>query len=201
MVTSKKILLHFQKVDPVMYTAMREIGPLEEIKPREPREYFSSLCSEIISQQLSSKAAVPIHQRFLSLFPRKKVSTKHLLSIPDEKVRGVGTSWAKVSFLKDLAEKTINKEVPFSKLPNLDDEAVIEELIKVKGIGRWTAEMFLIFSLGRPDVFSHGDLGLRRAIEKLYKLTDPNQEKIEKITGKWSPYRSWGSRTLWKFID
>lgn len=198
---SKKILLYFQKVDPVMYTAMREIGPLEEIKPRESREYFSSLCSEIISQQLSSKAAVPIEQRFLNLFPRKKVSTKHLLKLSDEEVRRVGTSWAKVRSLKDLAEKTANKEVPFSKLSNLDDEAVIEELIKVKGIGRWTAEMFLMFSLGRPDVFSHGDLGLRRAIEKLYKLANPSQEKIEEITGKWSPYRSWGSRTLWKFID
>ena len=198
---SKKILLHFQKVDPVMYIAMREIGPLEEIKPRDPREYFSSLCSEIISQQLSSKAAVPIEQRFLNLFPRKKVSTKHLLKLSDEEVRGVGTSWAKVRSLKDLAEKTVSKEVPFSKLPNLGDEAVIEELIKVKGIGRWTAEMFLIFSLGRPDVFSHGDLGLRRAIEKLYKLADPSQEKIEEITGKWSPYRSWASRTLWKRYD
>jgi len=198
---SKKILLHFQKVDPVLYATIKKIGPLEEIEPRDPREYFSSLCSDIISQQLSSKSAAPIEQRFLNLFPRKKVSTKHLLSIPDETVRGVGTSWAKVSSLKDLAEKTITKEVPFSKLPNLDDEAVIEELIKVKGIGRWTAEMFLIFSLGRPDVFSHGDLGLRRAIEKLYKLTDPSQEKIEAITIKWSPYRSWGSRTLWKFID
>jgi len=197
----KSILLYFQKVDPVLYATIKKVGTLEEITPRKPKEYFPSLCSEIISQQLSNKAAAPIHQRFLGLFPRKKVSTKHLLSIPDEKVRGVGTSWAKVSFLKDLAEKTVTKEVPFSKLPNLDDEEVIKELIKVKGIGRWTAEMFLIFSLGRPDVFSHGDLGLRRAIEKLYKLVDPSQEKIEEITGKWSPYRSWGSRTLWKFID
>ena len=123
------------------------------------------------------------------------------MKLSDREVREAGTSWAKVGFLKDLAEKTVSKEVPFSKLSDLDDEAVIEELIKVKGIGRWTAEMFLIFSLGRPDVFSHGDLGLRRAIEKLYKLADPSQEDIEAITIKWSPYRSWGSRALWKWYD
>ena len=198
---SRKILFHFRKVDPVLYQAMRQLKPLAEIEPRKPAEYFSALCSDIIGQQLSNKAAIPIEQRFIALFPRKRVSAKHLLNLSEEKIRGAGTSWAKVRSLKDLAEKTQSREIAFAKLLQMQDEEVIAELTKIKGIGRWTAEMFLIFTLARPDVFSHGDLGLRRAVERLYSLEDPEQKAVEAIAIRWSPFRSYASRALWHTLD
>lgn len=128
--------MHFRRVDPVMYGAMRQMGELEEIYPKRPAEYFAALCSDIIGQQLSSKAADPIEQRFASLFPRKRVNAKYLLSVPEEWLRGAGMSWAKVRTLKDLAEKAESRQIPFANLAHMEDEQVIEELIRIKGIGR-----------------------------------------------------------------
>ena len=184
-----------------MYRAAKQIGPLPEITPRKPREYFASLCSEIINQQLASKAASAIEGRFVALFPRRVVTIKHTLSLTEKTLRNVGMSFAKARFIKDLAQKVTQKEVQLDKLQDSEDTTAIQELTKIKGIGPWTAEMFLIFTLGRPDIFSFGDLGLRRAIEKLYQLSDPSREELETITIKWSPYRSFASRILWKVVD
>ncbi len=122
--------------------------------------------------------------------------------MPDAKLRSVGLSTAKVKYIKDLAVKVQKKEVLLYKLEKMSDEEVIEHLVQVKGIGRWTGEMFLMFALQRPDVFSHGDLGLRNAIQKLYKFKKaPTQKQIEKIVSKWSPHRTLASRYLWKSLD
>ena len=105
------------------------------------------------------------------------------------------------ALLKFIDEKVNSKEVKLNRLKDMTDEEVVEELTKVRGIGPWTAEMFLMFSLGREDIFSFGDVGLRRGMERLYNLSNPSEETIEAITIKWSPYRTWGSRVLWKAAD
>lgn len=191
---------HFRRVDPVLYKVVKQVKFLEDITPRQPRDYFRSLCREIISQQLATAAANAIHKRFLNLFPTGSPSVKLLAFIPEKELREAGMSWAKVRYIKDMAQKLSLKEVRLSLLPKLSDEEVIVELTKIKGVGRWTAEMFLIFSLGRPDVFSFGDLGLKRAMQKLYGMSSFSMEQAMPIVSGWSPYRSFASRILWKAL-
>lgn len=198
----KKIKSHFKKADPVIYRVVvdMEIEPLKESK--RSTGYFKKLCREIIAQQLASKAAHAIIGRFNDLFERKYVTPDKVLAFSEQSLRNVGMSWAKARYVRDLAQKVENKEVRLNNLHELENEMVIEKLIKVKGIGNWTAEMFLIFTLGREDVFSHGDLGLNKALQKLYGFKDkPSEEEANKIVGKWSPYRSYGCLALWKSTD
>jgi DNA-3-methyladenine glycosylase II len=188
---------HFQKVDPVLFRAAVSVGKLEAISPRRPKDYFAALCRDIISQQLAGTAARAILKRFKELFPQKKPSARHLAAISDARLRAIGMSWAKAAYVKDAASKLEAGELRLSRLSELSDEEVVAELTKVKGIGRWTAEMFLVFSLGREDVFSFGDLALRNSIQQLYGMRKFSQKKAELIVRKWSPYRTWASRVLW----
>ena len=197
----KEIKKHFQKGDPILFKIIQGIGELEELTPRLRRDYFFSLCKQIVNQQLSGKAADKIFERFTGLFPYKKITSKYLLKLSDGTIRKIGASWAKVKYLKDLAQKTENKEVNLEQLPQLSNEIVIQELTKIKGIGTWTAEMFLMFSLGREDVFSHGDLGLRRSIERIYNISNPTRKKVESISSRWAPYRTWACMILWSYRD
>jgi len=193
---------HFKKCDQVIYRVILEMEEIGLPKPVAPTDYFAKLCREIISQQLASKAAQAILNRFLALFPNKKVTPEKILKLSEQSLRNVGMSWAKVKYIKDLAQKTKNKEVNIDGLKNLSDEEVITELTEVKGIGRWTAEMFLMFSLGREDVFSHGDLGLRKAIRKLYGFKKmPSEKQAERIVNHWSPYKTYGCLALWSIFD
>lgn len=192
---------HFKKFDPALFNVFKIVGDLEETKPISPEYYFSQLCREIIGQQLSGKVAKVFLERFNNLFPEKRIMPKFLSEISDEKLRNIGISWAKVKYLKDLANKVNDKEIVLSILQKLDDRKIVEELTKIKGIGNWTAEMFLMFSLGREDVFSRGDLGLRRAIETIYNIRNPSENTMEKISRKWIPYRTWACRILWKSHD
>ncbi len=199
---NKKIIAHFKKNDPVLHAIIEKIGQLEKFEIRNSDDYFRSLCGEIISQQLSGKAADTIYARFESLFPKKQVTPKNILKTPNEKLRKAGTSWSKARFIKDLAQKVLDKDLKLHELDKLSDELVIQEVTKVKGVGPWTAEMFLMFTLQRKDVFSHGDLGLRKAIKKLYKFKkEPTKKQIEKIARKWRPYRTYASRILWKSLE
>jgi DNA-3-methyladenine glycosylase II len=147
------------------------------------------------------KAADTIEARVRDLLPKHTITPEHILSVDDQSYRDAGMSWAKISYMKDLADKVQKEVVVLEELPKLDDERVIETLVQVKGIGRWTAEMFLMFSLGREDIFSHGDLGLRRGLEKLYGLDDPSRDDVEAIVTKWSPYKSYGSVALWHSLE
>lgn len=198
-----KILEHFSRNDPVIYTVMKTmdfskwLGKKKKTRP----EYFRSLCRQIISQQLSGKAAETIQTRFETLFPEKMVSPEKLLAFEDATLRNVGMSWAKVSYVKNIATEVLGDTILWDDFVSLQDEDVVTELIKIKGVGRWTAEMFLMFTLGREDVFSHGDLGLKRGIEKLYHLKNPSPKKIEAITSVWKPYRSYGSISLWQSLE
>jgi DNA-3-methyladenine glycosylase II len=117
-------------------------------------------------------------------------------------MRDQGISWAKIKYIKDLAQKVVDHEVDLVQIETLSDEEVIIALTKVKGIGRWTAEMFLMFALARPDIFSTGDLGLKRAIQKLYGLkVEPDEKKLLQLSKKWSPYRTYAARILWRTLD
>lgn len=193
---------HFKKHDNIIYGVMLNMDFSLLPSPEKPANYFAKLCREIIGQQLASKAAKAILSRFTGLFPNKKVTPDGVLAIPDQKLRDVGMSWAKVKYIKNLAQKTKNKEIALDRLAILDDEAVILELTKVKGIGRWTAEMFLMFTLSRENVFSHGDLGLKKAIKKLYRFKDkPGENEVNKIIDKWTPYKTYGCLALWSIFD
>ena len=192
----QEVRRHFKKVDPILFRTIEQVGELEDIAPQNSSEYFNSLCREIVAQQLGSGAVHAIVGRFNNLFPQKKPKPSYIVAIQEEELRKCGMSWAKARYIKDLAQKVITREVVLSKLSSLSDEEVIIELTKIKGIGPWTAEMFLMFSLGREDVFSFGDLGLKNAMKKLY-----GQKKQEPIVARWSPYRSWASRILWKLVD
>jgi DNA-3-methyladenine glycosylase II len=201
----KNPIKHLQSADPILAEVISQIT-LPISKKRKPSR-FKTLVEAIVSQQLSVKASDTIFKRFVDLFnakggKRKFPTPAEVLKISDVKLRSVGLSGGKVKYIKDLAKKVHQKEVLLHRLHAMSDEEVIEHLVQVKGIGRWTGEMFLMSSLDRPDIFSHGDLGLRNAIQKLYGFKKaPTTKQIEKIIQKWSPYRSIASRYLWKSLE
>lgn len=198
----KHIINHFKKNDPVLHSAILKFESLDFLVLTKSDDYFRSLCREIIGQQLAGAAADKIFGRFENLFTKKVITPEKLLQIPDQKIRDAGTSWAKVRYLKDLATKVKNCEVNLKKLDEMKNELVQEKLGKIKGVGPWTSEMFLMFSLAREDIFSHGDLGLKKAIMKLYKFKrEPSKKQVEKIVVKWSPYKTYACLILWKSHD
>lgn len=198
----KKILSHFKKNDPILYSFALKVGEIEVIEKDKPENYFFRLCREIVCQQLSNKAGGAIFGRFQKLFPKGVVTTSHILSMPHEQLRNSGMSHAKARYVRNLAEAIDRGDLSILKLDGMSDEEVLATLTKVKGIGPWTAQMFLMFVLGREDVFSHGDLGLKKGIKKVYNLkTEPTKNQIEKIIQKWSPYKTYASRILWGSLE
>jgi len=195
-----KKIEYIKRSDPVLAAAIGKIK-LRALSKRE--DYFRSLVGAIVNQQLSGKAADTIFGRFLALFPRKAFPTpKDILKLPSSKMRKAGLSKMKVSFIKDLAKKILDRTVNLKEIDSWPDEKVMEHLTQVKGIGPWTVEMFLMFSLGREDVFSYGDLGLKNAVKKIYRLKKyPTPGQMKKITDAWRPYRSLGARYLWALLD
>ncbi|MBI4065212.1 DNA-3-methyladenine glycosylase 2 family protein [Candidatus Gottesmanbacteria bacterium] len=195
----KRVIEHFRLNDSILFAFIDKLEPMKLIKYD---DYFVCLCREIIGQQLAGKAADAIYRRFLKLFPKGSVTPKRTLKISDDKIRKIGLSWAKVTYIKDLAKKVFDGALNLRRLPSLSDDEVIKELVKVKGIGPWTAEMFLMFTLGREDIFSYGDLGLRKAIQKLYGFKkEPTMRQMEKIVNTWKPYRTYAARLLWKSLE
>ena len=180
-----------------MATAAQAVWPVK-LKWRATKDFFAALCNEIVSQQLSDKVADVLYQR-LNQTCGSSITAEIITRLTDQQLRDTGMSWSKVKFIKNLAQAVITQAIDLEALTKLKDELVIAELTKLHGIGPWTAEMFLMFSLGRQDVFSHGDLGLRRAIKKLYGFkNEPTRQQVEKITTKWSPYRTYACLVLWK---
>lgn len=164
-------------------------------------DLFSDIVETIIGQQLSNKAADTIIRRVKTLFSTSNFEPEVILKIPDQKFRDSGTSWAKAKYIKNFSQAVVDKTVDLQTISSMSDEEVISMLVKVKGIGRWTAEMILIFSLKRPDVFSLGDLGLCTAVAKHYGVSRDDKKAIEEISQNWSPYRSLACRYLWKSLD
>lgn len=204
MLKSQEVLSFYKKADPKIYSYMEEADFGEFFEEwstkKSTHDYFLALCQNIVGQQLSIKAADTIFARFEQLFPNKNVTPKNILARGDQELRNAGLSWGKVKYVKSLAEEVATKRLLLEKLVEFDDQEIIVSLTKVKGIGRWTAEMFLIFTLKRQNVFSHGDLGLKRAIEKIYGIQNPTYEQILQIVDKWDPYKTFGSVALWSSL-
>lgn len=176
---------------------MDRVGPCR-IQYSEPT--FEALVRSIVFQQLSGKAAGTIYGRVVQAVG--DVTPERLAAKSPEELRALGLSGQKSKYILDLAEKTRTGVVRFQDLPALDDEAVIEHLTQVKGVGVWTAHMFLIFALRRPDILPTGDLGIRNAVHRAYRLKEPPKpERLEKLAVKWRPYASVASWYLWRSID
>lgn len=189
------VLAHYRSADPKIHKVLKTVNLSDWFENRVVGDYFTSLCRDIVYQQLAGAAASTIYGRFEKLIDG--TTPDHVLCVTPDELRAVGLSWAKVKYVRDLAEKVKSGEVILDNLQELDNESVIEELIKVNGIGCWTAEMFLIFTLEREDVFSYGDLGLKKGFIKLYGSLD----NIEKVVDSWAPYRSYGAISLWHYLD
>lgn len=161
---------------------------------------FISLCDSIVGQQLSMKAAHSIQQKVYGFF-RGKISPEGILETSDEDLKALGLSRSKVSYLKDLSQKVHAGELKLDGFKERNDEEIISQLTTVRGIGTWTAHMFLIFGLARLDVFPTGDLGIKKAIAQHYGFTQlPQEEEMERIGAKWKPYRTLASLYLWKSL-
>lgn len=168
--------------------------------PNESTDLLTDIVDSVISQQLSAKAASTIFNRFLDLLPGRKVVPKAVLDLPDKKMRACGMSRAKASYVKGICQAVLDGDLHIDKLTSMTDEEAKEELVKLRGVGPWTAEMIMMFTLRRPDVFSVGDLGLRKSVAKFYKVDPEDHAAIEKIAEAWKPYRTTASRLLWKSL-
>jgi DNA-3-methyladenine glycosylase II len=192
-----------KKADPVLGRLIDEIGPLDQEARRRgrPKDAYGALVRAIVGQQLSVKAARTIYERLTALFGGHTPKPAEILGADPEALRGAGLSYAKVAFLRDLAEHIVDGELDVKRLPQLSDEEVAEQLIRVKGIGQWTVDMFLMFHLGRPDVLPVGDLGIVRAVERAYDLEKATPEKLRQIAEPWRPHRSLACLYLWSSLD
>jgi DNA-3-methyladenine glycosylase II len=169
------------------------------------KNVFIRLCGSILSQQLSTKVAAVIYKRFLDLYGKKEPTPQQVIDTPDTTLRGIGLSNAKVSYVKNVARFAIEKGMEDKQLRKMGDEEVIEYLVGIKGVGRWTVEMLLMFTLGREDLFAVDDLGIQNAMISLFKLDRSNKkqfyEDMRRISQKWSPYRSYACLYLWRYKD
>ena len=187
---------HLTKVDPVLGAVIKQIK-LRPLKLQ--KNYFQALVEAIANQQLSGKAAQTILGRVLTLFKSKKFPTpQEYLKMSDAKLRSAGFSNSKVVYTKNVAQFFVERNKEIKRIHKLTDEEIIKFLTEIKGIGVWSAEMFIIFSLGREDVFSYGDLGLRKGLQKVYNFKkEPTLKQMKKIVKKWKPYRTHGARYMW----
>jgi DNA-3-methyladenine glycosylase II len=179
-------------------------GPLsiEDRRRGRPTDAYGTLVRAIVGQQLSTKAASTIYGRVLELFGGKVPAPSQLIAADPDALRAAGLSRAKVAYLRDLAERVEDGDLELDRLAELSDQEVSEQLTAVKGLGQWTADMFLIFYLGRPDVLAAGDLGIRRAAERAYGLPKiPDVKTLTRIAESWRPYRSLACLYLWESLD
>jgi DNA-3-methyladenine glycosylase II len=192
---------HLAAADPVLGAIIAKVGPCR-IASRPER--FPALARAIIFQQLAGRAAQTIHDRVVALYPGKKFPTPaQILATPDAKLRKAGLSGQKTRYIKDLARHVDQGRLNFHRFAKMADEEIIEHLTQVKGIGRWTAEMFLMFNLSRPDVFPVGDLGVRNAIVKAYGMRKhpKKPDHFVKLAESWRPYRSAAAWYFWQSLD
>ena len=194
----RKAVNHLKKSDPVLRAIIERVGPCRmQFSPPE----FGELAEAIVYQQLNGKAAATIFDRFVAL-AGDPLTPEGILKLTDAQMRGVGLSKQKSSYLKDLAAKTAAGELDFARLPDLSDDEVIKHLTQVKGIGVWTAHMFLMFSLRRPDVLPTTDYGVQMAVKKHYRKRKlPKPKDMEKIARAWAPYRSIACWYMWRSLD
>jgi DNA-3-methyladenine glycosylase II len=197
-------LEHLRGADATLARVIDEHGPLDlEARRRgRPPDAYGALLRAIVGQQLSVKAARSIFNRLTEQFGGRAPTPEELLAAETDALRGAGLSGAKVAYLRSLAEHVLSGQLELDRLGDLSDDDAMRELTAVKGLGEWTAHMFLLFHLGRPDVLPVGDLGVRRAVERLYGLEGlPSREELEALAERWRPYRSLASLYLWQSLD
>lgn len=197
---------HLRRVDPKLAAVIDRVGacPLVEraSEPYDAHACFEALVRSIVSQQLSTKAAATIFGRVASLGGDRFPGAETLLSTPTPSLRALGLSDAKQRAVRDLALHVVERRLALDTLGTLDDDAIVESLVAVRGIGRWTAEMFMMFRLGRLDVLSTADLGLRKGMKSLYRLRDlPSPTVMEKRSAPWRPFRTVGCWYLWRVAE
>ena len=196
----RKAVNHLRRVDPVMASVIEAVGPCRwsvatQLSP------FEALARSIVYQQLSGKAAATIYGRVEVLFGGS-VHPAGFGTLTDEQLRGCGLSRQKLSYLRDFARRVVAGELPIDALADLSDDDVIGHLTSVKGVGKWTAQMFLMFRLGRADILPELDLGIRKGIQRAYRLRKlPAPERVQKIGARWAPYRTIASWYLWRSLE
>lgn len=199
-----RAVAHLKAADPALATIIDTIGTFR-MELKTSRSLFGALAEAIVYQQLSNKAAATIYGRVEALYPRARAgfTPRHILATPDEKLRGCGLSRAKVLAVRDLAQRVAGGDLPtMAEARALADAELVERLVKVRGIGRWSAEMFLMFRLGRPDVLPLDDYSLRKAYAKAFrKRALPSPRALEKAGEKWRPYRTVASWYLWRALE
>ncbi|HYF32578.1 MAG TPA: DNA-3-methyladenine glycosylase 2 family protein [Chitinophagaceae bacterium] len=196
-----KHLTHLSK-DKKMKKLIDEVEPYKLMKRK---NICLRLCASIMSQQLSTKVADVIYQRFLNLYDGKEPSPEQILDTPATVLRSIGLSNAKVSYVHNVARFAVEEGMDEDKLNNMSNDEVVEYLTRIKGVGRWTVEMLLMFTLGREDVFAVDDLGIQQSMVKLYRLKYEDKKELRqamlKISGKWAPYRTYACMYLWRWKD
>jgi len=169
------------------------------------KDVYLHLCGSIMSQQLSTKVAAVIYGRFLNLYKNKKPAPRQIVDTPVETLRGIGLSYAKANYIQNVCHFFIAEKITDAKLDKLSNEELVKYLSQIKGVGQWTVEMILMFTLGREDVFALDDLGIQQSIQKLYQLEGLEKkalkEKMLELSEKWKPYRTYACRYLWGWKD
>jgi DNA-3-methyladenine glycosylase II len=191
--------------DPVMtalhHQVISQFGELQILKNTPTDQYFWSMCASIIGQQLSEKVAPQIEARVRKVL-QDTLTPEQVLLTPDDDLRAAGLSYSKISYLKNVAGFWQSSKLSLDDFTTMENENLITHLTQIKGVGRWTVEMFLIFTLGRPDVFSAGDYGLKRAVIRAYALPENiSPKELTALASSWSPNRSLASRVLWKSLE
>ena len=197
----RKGIAHLRRVDPVLAEVIDKVGPFN-LPLRTAGTHFDALVRSIVYQQLSGKAASTIHGRVLQLFDPNAPLPAQILKTDHDTLRSAGLSNQKASYLRNLAEHSVNGSLPVESLHELTDEEIVAALTQVKGIGRWSAQMFLMFRLGRPNVLPDLDLGVQKGIQIAYRMRKlPSPKKVLEIGAKWTPYRSMGSWYMWRVLE
>ena len=197
----RKAVAHLRAADPLLSGVIDRVGPCK-FAPRAEGTHFDAVVRAIVYQQISGKAAATIHARVMGLFGNRPPTAAELLETPDSELREAGLSRQKMSYLKDLAEKVDSGEVPLDDLDEMPDDDVVDALVKVKGVGRWTAQMFLMFRLGRPDVLPDLDLGIQKGVQLMHGLDAlPPPKRVLELGEPWRPYRTIASWYLWRSLE
>ena len=199
--THRAALRHLRRADPVLGRIIASVRATPPA-PRRTGTHYEALVRAIVFQQLSGKAAGTIHRRFCALYPKRRPRAELVLATSDDALRSAGLSRQKIGYLRDLSERVANGSLPLAHLGRLPDDAIIEHLIQVKGIGRWTVQMFLMFRLGRPDVLPELDLGIQSALQRAYGLKKrPGPKDVLRLGEKWRPHATTACWYMWRSLE
>ena len=201
MVNYRSSVRYLKRTDPVLARVIERVGPCR-IQLRNEGTHFQALARAIVFQQLSGKAAGTIFSRFNALYPGAEPHPELVLASSDEQLRAVGLSRQKIGYLRDLSSKVSTGALPLDSVEHMTDDDLIAHLVQVKGIGRWTAQMFLMFRLGRPDVLPELDLGIQNAIRRAYRMRKrPTPKQVKRVGAKWSPHSTVACWYLWRSLE